>query len=454
MYIPAITGLVPDEIVQAISSFTEFCYLARLDVHTETTLKQMDAALARFHQHREVFRQTGVRPDGFDSLPRQHSLKHQMTHIRNFGALNGLCTSIMESKHIKAVKEPWRRSSRYEALGQMLLTNQRLDKLAAARVDFVARGMLGGSSISYALDQLAETETGAEQTSTEQQNRAGNPHLLANNENKGDGDDANNDDTDGTIEGSRDRVEAVVKIAKTPGTFSYSFHCLQRSLTLYEITARGYPGTLLEIGTHISIPNLPDLVAVYLYDQANSDTPWEPSDPLPILPEISKRIHIVHSATATFYAPSDPSGTGGMRQEMIRATPSWRKGPSRYDCVFISGNPEDGFRGLHVARVRLFFRIRLRHEVHECALVEWFSHYDSEPDDETGMWIVTPDFDADGSRTRSVVHTDTIVRGCHLIPVYGKDPLPRDFSFHTSLDRFQAYYVNRYIDYHAFETVY
>jgi len=61
--------------------------------------------------------------------------------IREFGAPNGLCSSITESKHIKAVKEPWRRSSRFEALGQMLLTNQRLDKLAAARVDFKARGM-------------------------------------------------------------------------------------------------------------------------------------------------------------------------------------------------------------------------------------------------------------------------------------------------------------------------
>ncbi|KAJ7362401.1 hypothetical protein DFH08DRAFT_683551, partial [Mycena albidolilacea] len=41
--------------------------------------------------------------------------------------------AIPESRHITAVKKPWRRSSRYNALGQMLLTNQRLDKLAAAR---------------------------------------------------------------------------------------------------------------------------------------------------------------------------------------------------------------------------------------------------------------------------------------------------------------------------------
>ena len=40
------------------------------------------------------------------------------------------------------MKEPWQRSSHYEALGQMLVMNQHLDKLAAARVDFQARGIL------------------------------------------------------------------------------------------------------------------------------------------------------------------------------------------------------------------------------------------------------------------------------------------------------------------------
>jgi hypothetical protein len=62
--------------------------------------------------------------------------------MKEFGAPGGVCSSITESRHITAVKKPWRRSNRYEALGQILLMNQRLDKLAAARVDFIDRGML------------------------------------------------------------------------------------------------------------------------------------------------------------------------------------------------------------------------------------------------------------------------------------------------------------------------
>jgi hypothetical protein len=63
-----------------------------------------------------------------------------------------------EAKHIKAVKEPWRRSSRYEPLGQMLLTNQRQDKLVAARVDFTSRGMLEGTVISSALQVYSTSQ--------------------------------------------------------------------------------------------------------------------------------------------------------------------------------------------------------------------------------------------------------------------------------------------------------
>ena len=141
VYLPAIRGLIPPQIAEAIRALLDFCYLVRRNDFDEDTLDLIDEALGRFHHHREVFRTTGVRPDGF-SLPRQHSLVHYRFNIELFGAPNGLCSSITESRHITAVKKPWRRSSRYEALGQMLLTNQQLDKLAASQADFIERGML------------------------------------------------------------------------------------------------------------------------------------------------------------------------------------------------------------------------------------------------------------------------------------------------------------------------
>ena len=145
--------------VCSIVALLDFCYLVRRGLHTPATVLQIKKRLDDFHKYREVFRETRTRPskdaDEF-SLPRQHSLTHYADRIWDFGAPNGLCSSITESKHIKAVKEPWRRSSRFEALYQMLTTNQRLDQLAAARVDFAARGMLEGSCLTAASSNLGE----------------------------------------------------------------------------------------------------------------------------------------------------------------------------------------------------------------------------------------------------------------------------------------------------------
>jgi len=141
VYLPAISGHVPTEMVQCVAAFLDACYLVRRADISERTITELEKAIARFHEYRESFRVHGVRPTGF-SLPRQHSIIHYPHQIREFGAPAGLCSSITESRHITAVKRPWRRSNRHNALGQMLLTNQRLDKLNAARNEFVHQHLL------------------------------------------------------------------------------------------------------------------------------------------------------------------------------------------------------------------------------------------------------------------------------------------------------------------------
>jgi hypothetical protein len=149
VYLPALEGHIPAQMVRCIRAFLEFCYIARKDLHDEMTLSNLQAALSRFHSLREVFVMTSVRQSF--NLPRQHAMMHYLSSIRAFGSPNGLCSSITESKHIKAVKKPWRRSSKYNAIGQMLLINQRLDNLAALRVEFTRRGMLTGTCLTEAI---------------------------------------------------------------------------------------------------------------------------------------------------------------------------------------------------------------------------------------------------------------------------------------------------------------
>jgi len=129
--------------IRAFRWFLEFCYIVRKDSLTEVDLQQLEEALSRFHQHRNIFVKSGVRLNRI-SLPRQHSLVHYPSLIRQFGAPNGLCSSITKSKHIRAVKEHWHQSNWNEPLGQMLVTNQCLDQLSAAQTDFKNCGMLSG----------------------------------------------------------------------------------------------------------------------------------------------------------------------------------------------------------------------------------------------------------------------------------------------------------------------
>ena len=146
VYLPAIEGHVPCGIVCTFCAFLEFCYIAQSNVHNTTTLEAMAEALKRFYEHRKIFQECGVCPDGF-SLSWQHSLVHYESSIRVFGAPNGVCSSITESKHIKAIKEPWHWSNRFNPFGQMLVMNQCLNKLVASYVDFKDCGMLNGTII-------------------------------------------------------------------------------------------------------------------------------------------------------------------------------------------------------------------------------------------------------------------------------------------------------------------
>ena len=154
VYLPAIEGYVPSEIVCTFCAFLEFCYLVCRHVITEQTLKDIEDALAHFHHYREIFKSGEIPVVTTFSLPQQHAAKHYPELICLFGAPNGLCSSITECKHIKAVKEPYWWSNKYNAIGQMLLTNQHLDKLASCCADFTSHGMLEGTCLSAALQSL------------------------------------------------------------------------------------------------------------------------------------------------------------------------------------------------------------------------------------------------------------------------------------------------------------
>ena len=132
---------MPEDMICTFRAYLDICYIVHSNFFTDQNFTELESALSHFHHYREIFRETGVQVNGF-SLPCQHALVHYALLIHLFGAPNGLCTSITESKHITAVKKPWQRSNKHKAIGQMLQTNQQLSFLVASCADFEACSML------------------------------------------------------------------------------------------------------------------------------------------------------------------------------------------------------------------------------------------------------------------------------------------------------------------------
>ncbi|KAJ8091523.1 hypothetical protein PM082_024443 [Marasmius tenuissimus] len=413
VYIVAIKGHVPSDMVKSLAAFMECCFTVRKNSLTSDDFDMFDHHLARFHEYREVYITSGVRADL--SLPRQHSLVHYRRSIRMFGSPNGLCSSITESKHIKAVKEPWRRSNRYKALSQMIKTIARLEKMHALRQLFSSRGWLIGSTSWF--------------TNAVLQDQALSQKLTAS-VNGDDSDDEDEDGEFGPVVGPK--AESSIRLARTRAT--------------------GYPRRLADLSIHLAHPKLPELIRRFLYDQIHPNPDVSVFDiPLEQCPLFNGKVDIFHSAVARFYAPSDICGAGGMYQECIRSNPAFTGDQNRRDTVLVVlDDDKPGMRGMVVARVQLFFSFEFRDVYYPCALVNWFMHAGDEPDEETGLWVVVPEEER-GRRTLEVIHLDSIMRGVHLLPAFGSSFLPENFHYSDALEAFQAFYVNKYADHHSYE---
>ncbi len=214
-----------------------------------------------------------------------------------------------------------------------------------------------------------------------------------------------------------------------------------------------YSRNLYELAVDVDQPALPDLTRRFLYEQLyGGDTL---PDNIDDCPHIDVNIYVHHSATAYYYTPSDISGIRGMKHEHIRSTPSWYGYPRR-DCALVVENADiPGFRGMSVVWILLFFSFTYDGTEYPCALVHWFNRHGAHPDSKTGMWRVKPDNRRhDEAPYLSVVHLDSLLRGVQLLPVVGPAPLPKDFHYSDSLDAFEMYYVNKYVDYHVNEILF
>ena len=106
-----------------------------------------------------------------------------------------------------------------------------------------------------------------------------------------------------------------------------------------------------------------------------------------------------------------------MKHKIIHSNPTWRSGPGRYDCTFVTTDPMlSGMEGLDVVCILMFFSFVYLRTYYLCAVVCWFVHGDV-PDEDTGIWVVRPGFNARHQPNISVVYLDMIYCATHLVSI-------------------------------------
>ena len=126
-----------------------------------------------------------------------------------------------------------------------------------------------------------------------------------------------------------------------------------------------------------------------------------------------------------------------MHHEWIHAAPSWQKGTPQYDTILVEMGPDyNGMQGTDVAQVKLFLSFCYDGTEYRCVSEDWFSCVGDSPDEDTGMWVIEWDCDANGHQVSQVIDIDTIIWCAHLIGVYGPDPVNTKLMFSNSLLHF------------------
>ncbi|KIJ19304.1 hypothetical protein PAXINDRAFT_7797 [Paxillus involutus ATCC 200175] len=157
----------------------------------------------------------------------------------------------------------------------MIQTNTRLSKLAAAQVEFGRRGMLKGDVLTHALWTMG-LDLGIDDDDEEEEEDRGNEVY-------------DEDDEVGAVDG--EEVQSFITLPRQP---AYS----------------RWPN---QVAVEIGQPSLPELICCFLYDQLYPDDDLAGVEvPLAECPVFQGRVSVYHSASATFYAPSELAGPGGM----------------------------------------------------------------------------------------------------------------------------------------------
>lgn len=116
-------------VLRAVRAMLDFVYLTQYPEASSDTLDQLDDALARFHDTKDIFIKLSAR-DQFN-FPKLHALMHYVDSIKLFRTPDNFNTSYSERLHIDYTKSAYRSTNRKDEYPQMTLWLLRQEQIRA-----------------------------------------------------------------------------------------------------------------------------------------------------------------------------------------------------------------------------------------------------------------------------------------------------------------------------------
>ena len=146
-------------LAQALQGLLDFCYLAQYPVQSTSSLKDLEAALQLFHEHKQVLIKLGARKNF--KIPKLHYLIHYVDLIQWLGSADNYNTEHTERLHIDFAKQAYRATNHKDELVQMTAWLERKEKIhqhhsyiqwrLAGKPSLLSINTLPSSSISMTL---------------------------------------------------------------------------------------------------------------------------------------------------------------------------------------------------------------------------------------------------------------------------------------------------------------
>jgi hypothetical protein len=396
-------------------------------MHTTETLRNLQNALATFHNNKSIFVDLGVR-EHFN-FPKLHSLTHYVSCIESLGTTDNYNTEYTERLHIDLAKDAYRATNHKDEYSQMTLWLERKEKVLIHQA-YINRITMSPS--------IPHSVTG--------------PDIIPANQ----------------PISTEPNDPPHIHMSKTPSVSSVDFNTLvsdygaidfRQALTVF-IASYNQPSLnrrqLQNEAYKILLPF--KKVPVFHKIKVWNDDPQERIDG-------KKTLDVIHCHPGTTLKKGPKKGT---------------RTPARFDTALIdidavpgtgvagiqSHFPYDLFQlisfiGSRVGQICAVFRIPPKANPHlfgenpppgHLAYVEWFTNFTPTPDQNHGLYKISWAY-YQGKRLSSIIEVSDICRSVHLFPQFG-EAVPRSWTPHSVLEDCTAFFVNALSDRHCYLTVY